>query len=125
VPESVTLRDAWELRNAATATLVKTESQMRRLLESAGPEQIVSLLDGFSPARSAGPEWTRTFEPLLERLWEWCSPETLAIVEEELRGRGPAWLAVANSLTPVMGIKLRTRVERRSNQARLPAFTIE
>jgi hypothetical protein len=125
VPEPVTLRDTWELRNAATDTLVKTEGQMRRLLESAGPEQIVSLLEAFSPARSPGPEWTRTLEPLLERLWQWCNPETLATAEEDLRGRGPAWLAVANSLTPEMGIKLRTRVQRRSNQARLPAFTIQ
>jgi hypothetical protein len=125
VPEPVTLRDTWELRNAATDTLVKTEGQMRRLLESAGPEQIVSLLEAFSPARSPGPEWTRTLEPLLERLWQWCAPETVATVEAELRGRGPTWLAVANSLMPEMGAKLRTRVKRRSNQARLPAFTIQ
>jgi hypothetical protein len=122
---SVGLRDAWELRNAATATLTKAERQMQRLAVAATPEQIVGLLEGFSPARSPGPDWTRTFEPLIERLWMWCDPKTLAAVEAEFRGRGPAWLAIANSLTPERGETIRGRLERHSAQSRLPAFTIE
>jgi len=49
---AVSLRDAWELRNAAAITLIKTEEQLRRSLESATVEQVVSLLEAFSPARS-------------------------------------------------------------------------
>lgn len=121
---SISLRDAWELRNAATATLVKAEEQVRTLLEAAGPDQVVALLEAFSPARSPGPDWTRTLEPLIERLWLWSAPETLAAVESAFRARGPAWLAIANSLTPEHGAEVRARLARRSAQARLPAFTI-
>jgi hypothetical protein len=123
--ESVSLRDAWELRNAATATLVKSEEQIRRLLEAAGAEQIIALLEAFSPSRSSGPAWTRSFEPLLERLWTWCAAETLALVEANFRARGAPWIAVANSLRPEHGNDVRNRLQRRSAQARLPAFTIE
>jgi hypothetical protein len=125
VDSAADLREAWDLRNAATATLVRTERRLRRLLLTAETADVVSLLESFSPARSPGPEWTRSFEPLLERLWEWCRPETIAGVEAEFRGRGPAWSAIANALTPQRGEILRARVERRSAQSRLPAFTIE
>jgi hypothetical protein len=125
VAKAAELREAWDLRNAATATLVRTERQLRRLLLVADAADVIALLETFSPARSPGPEWTRSFEPLLERLWEWCSPITIAAVEAEFRGRGPAWAAIANSLTPQRGEVLRSRVERRSTLARLPAFTIE
>jgi hypothetical protein len=121
---AVSLRDAWELRNAAAITLIKTEEQLRRSLESATVEQIVSLLETFSPARSPGPEWTRTFEPLIERLWTWCDAETLAALEAEFRSRGPNWLAVANALAPEHGAQLHAQLSRGSTQARLPAFTL-
>jgi hypothetical protein len=122
---TISLRDAWELRNAAAATLVKTEQQFRRLLEGAAPEHVIVLLETFSPARSAGPDWTRSLEPLVERLWLWCTPETLATAEVAFRERGPAWLAVANYLTPEHGAEVRSRLTRHSNQARLPALTIQ
>jgi hypothetical protein len=122
--EAVSLREVWELRNAAAATLIKTEEQLRRMLESANVEQIVNLLEAFSPARSPGPEWTRTFEPLVERLWTWSDAATLAALEAEFRSRGPNWLAVANALTPERGQQLHTQLSRGSAQARLPAFTL-
>jgi hypothetical protein len=118
------LRDAWELRNAAATTLIKAEEQLRRLLETANVEQVVGLLEAFSPARSPGPEWTRTFDPLAERLWAWCDLATLAAVEAEFRARGPNWLAVANALAPERGEALRAQFGRSSAHARLPAFTL-
>jgi len=121
---AVTLRDGWELRNAAAATLVKTEEQFRRVLATSGPDQVTALLEAFSPARSPGPEWTRSLEPLVERLWLWCDPETLAAVEGVFRERGPAWLAIANFLTPEHGAVVQSRLTRVSHQSRLPAFTI-
>jgi hypothetical protein len=121
---TVSLRDAWELRNAATATLVKTEEQFRQLLQAAGAEQLTSLLEAFSPARSPGPDWTRSLEPLVERLWLWSDAETLATVEAAFRERGPAWMAIANFLSPEHGAEVRARVQRHSQQARLPAMTI-
>lgn len=121
---SSSLRDAWELRNAAALTLIKTEEQLRRLLETCGVAEIVSLLEGFSPARSPGPEWTRTFDPLIERLWTWCDADTLAAVEAEFRARGPNWLAVANALTPERGAELQAQLRRSSAEARLPPFTL-
>jgi hypothetical protein len=125
VTELLSLRESWELRNAATTTLVKAEKQMRRLLEPADCEQIVTLLEAFSPGRSPGPEWTRTFEPLTERLWLWCDPAELAKAEAVLRARGPAWQAIANSLLPDQGAEIRARVQRHSAPSHLPAFSIE
>jgi hypothetical protein len=122
---AVSLRDAWALRNAAAATLVKTEEQVRRLLAAATPEQVIALLESFSPGRSPGPDWTRSLEPLIERLWLWSDPETLAEAESVFRGRGPAWLAIANFLAPDHGARVRAQVRRHSHQSRLPALTIE
>jgi hypothetical protein len=121
---AVSLREVWELRNAAATTLIKTEEQLRHLLETASPEQIVGLLEAFSPARSPGPDWTRTFEPLVERLWTWCDATTLAAVEAEFRSRGSNWLAVANALAPERGDQLHAQLSRGSAQSRLPAFTL-
>ena len=121
---TVSLRNAWELRNAAAATLIKTEEQFRRLVETADFAQIVGLIEAFSPARSPGPEWTRTFDPLVERLWTWCDAEALAALEAEFRGRGPNWLAVANALTPERGKELRAQLRTSSGEARWPAFTL-
>ena len=122
----VTLRESWELRNAAAFTLIKAEEQLRRLLETADVAEIVGLLEAFSPARSPGPEWTRTFDPLIERLWTWCDADRLAAVEAEFRGRGPNWLAVANALAPEHGAAVQAHLRRNAggSEARLPAFTL-
>ena len=122
--ESVSLRDAWELRNAAAATLIKSEAQVQRLVETSDVAELVGLLEAFSPARSPGPEWTRTFDALAERLWTWCDPATLAALEAEFRSRGPNWLAVANALTPERGVEIRAQLRRASAESRLPAFTL-
>jgi hypothetical protein len=120
----VSLRDAWELRNAAATTLIKTEEQVQQLLQTATVEQLVSLLEAFSPARSPGPEWTRSFDALSERLWAWCDPATLKVVEADFRARGQPWAAVANSLTPERGEVLRGQLRRTSAAARMPTFTL-
>lgn len=121
---SASLKDAWQLRNAAAETLIKSEQQLRELLETADVERIVALLDAFSPARSAGPEWTRSFDALIERLWAWCDAATLAAVAAEFQNRGPAWSAVANALSSERGEDIRTQLRRRSAAARLPLFTL-
>jgi hypothetical protein len=122
--ERVTVRDTWLLRNAAAETLIRAEEQVHRLLAVAPAEQIVELLEAFSPARSPGPEWTRTFDPLVERLWLWCAPATLAQVEADFRGRGPAWLAVANALAPQRGEVLLAQLRKQPSPARLPPLTL-
>ena len=81
------LHEFWRVRNAAAATLALTEEQMRRAVREATVEQLVSLIEAFSPARSAGPEWTRTLEPLVERLWAWRDDETMAALAEVFRAR--------------------------------------
>ena len=121
---AISLRDTWELRNAAALTLIKTEEQLRRLLETASVAEIVGLLEAFSPARSPGPEWTRTFDALTERLWTWCDIATLSAVEAEFRARGPNWLSVANAFTPERGAELQAQLRRSSAEARLPPFTL-
>ena len=122
----VSLRESWELRNAAALTLIKAEEQLRQLLETADVAEIVGLLEAFSPARSPGPEWTRTFDPLIERLWTWCDADRLAAVEAEFRGRGPNWLSVANALAPEHGAKVQAQLRRTvgGGEARLPPLTL-
>jgi len=123
---AVSLRDCWELRNAAALTLIKAEEQLRRLLETAQVSDIVGLLEAFSPARSPGPEWTRTFDALTERLWTWCDAATLAAVEAEFRDRGPNWLSIANALAPEHGAEVKAQLRRSTGggEARLPPFTL-
>ncbi len=120
--EGCALRDAWVLRNATAHALLLAEGQMQRLVEGAGLDELITLIEAFSPARSPGPEWTRTFEPLVERLWEWCDDGRMAALEAAFRARGLPWLAVANDFAPERGAELRGRL-RRSAWARFPAFT--
>jgi hypothetical protein len=120
----VTLREDWELRNAAAATLIKVEYRLRDALETASLEDVVGLLEAFSPARSPGPEWTRSFDPLVEHLWLWCEPALLADAEANFRARGPAWGAVANALAAERGAALRRTLEHPSAPSRLPPFTL-
>jgi hypothetical protein len=124
VSATVSLRQAWDLRNAAAATLMKTEDQVRRLLEGASAEQIIEVLESFSPARSPGPEWTRSFDALIERLWAWCDAATIAAAETEFRARGSAWAPVTNALTRERGQEITAQLRRAPAGARLPAFTL-
>jgi len=115
------LGEVWRMRNAAAATLALSEEQMRRAVREASVDELVSLIETFSPARSAGPEWTRTFEPLVERLWTWREDDTMAALAEVFRARGMPWLAVTNALSPEQGARVRTEL-RHPAWARLPAF---
>lgn len=117
-----TLDELWRVRNAAAATLALTEDQMRRAVRDAGLDDLVALLDTFSPARAIGPEWTRTFEPLVERLWLWRDDATMAALAEVYRARGMPWAAVTNALSPEQGMQVRGGV-RHPAWSRLPALT--
>ena len=118
-----TLDELWRVRNAAAATLGLTEDQMERAVRAASVEDIVALIAAFSPARSSGTEWTRTFEPLVERLWSWCDDATMAALAEVFRARGLPWLGVTNALSPDNGDHIRAHI-RHPAGARLPAFTL-
>ena len=117
------LTEFWRIRNAAAATLALTEEQMCRAVRDASIEELVALIETFAPARSAGPEWTRSFEPLVERLWTWRDDETIATIAEVFRLRGMPWMAVTNALAPEQGVRTRTTL-RQPASARLPAFTV-
>jgi hypothetical protein len=123
VDERCGLNDAWVLRNATAQATLAAEEHFRRLVERATVDELIALIEAFSPARSPGPEWTRTFEPLVERLWAWCDDDRIAAVEAEFRARGMPWMAVANALLPERGEQLRAR-QRRPAYARLPIFTL-
>jgi hypothetical protein len=115
------LDECWRLRNAAAASLVFSEEQMRRAVQQASVADLVALLEDFSPGRSAGPEWTRSFEPLIERLWAWCDDETMAALAEVFRAKGMPWMAVTNALAPEHGVRIRSEL-RHPAWARLPAL---
>lgn len=118
-----TLGELWRLRNAAAATLSLTEDQMRRAVVVAHVEELIALIDHFSPARAVGPEWTRTFEPLVERLWTWRDDATMAALAEAYRARGPAWATVVNTLAPEQGAKIRAGLSHPA-WARLPILSV-
>jgi hypothetical protein len=120
--ERCALRDAWLLRNATAEALLRAEDHMRRLIQAADVAELVALVEAFAPSRSTGPEWTRTFEPLVERLWAWCDDERMAALEAEFTARGMPWMAVANDFAPERGAELRGRL-RQPAWARFPAFT--
>ena len=117
------LTDAWALRNATAEALLKAEDHVRRAVEGASVAELIALIEAFSPARSPGPEWTRSFEPLVERLWAWCDAATMAALEADFQARGMPWLAVANALAPERGAELRGRL-RKPASSRFPPFTI-
>jgi len=120
----VTLREAWDLRAAAAETLIKIEYQLRDELRAASLAEVIGLLETFSPARSPGPEWTRSFDALVEHLWMWCDPKLIASIEEDFRGRGPAWGAVANALLPDNGERIRARLQHAPVPSRILPFTL-
>jgi len=117
------LGELWRIRNAASMTLALSEEQMRRALREADVAQLVALIETFSPARSTGPEWTRTFEPLVERLWTWRDDATMAALAEVFRARGMPWMAVTNAFSPEQGALIRANL-RQPAWARLPAFAL-
>ena len=117
------LSDLWRIRNAGAAALVLYEEQMQRAVRAASIEELVSMIEAFSPARSTGPEWTRTFEPFIERLWTWRDAETLKALAEVFRARGMPWMAVANALSLEQGALIQANL-RHPAWARLPAFTL-
>jgi hypothetical protein len=123
IDDPTNLQALWRIHDAAAANLTLTEEQMRRAVRGASVDQLIALIESFSPARSAGPDWTRTFEPLVERLWAWCGDDTMAKLAAAFRARGPAWMAVANALSPEHGTQLRASL-RHPAWARLPAFAI-
>ena len=118
-----TLGELWRVRNAAAVTLGLTEDQMRRAVQGASVEELVELIESFSPARAVGPEWSRTFEPLVERLWTWRDDATMSALAAVFQARGMAWMAVSNALAPENGAQTRASL-RHPAWARLPAFTV-
>ncbi len=117
------LQTLWRSRNAAAESLGRAEDAMRRTCQSASVDDLSALINSFSPARSIGPEWTRTFEPLIEHLWLWRDDATMAALAEIYKARGMPWMAVANALSPTNGTTVRQNV-RHPAWARLPAFAI-
>jgi hypothetical protein len=116
------LKDAWAMRNATTQAMLLAEAHMQAEITSASIEDLIALVETFSPTRSSGPEWTRSFEPLAERLWLWLSDETMAALEADFTARGMPWMAVANAFSPARGAQLRERV-RPTAWGRFPRFT--
>lgn len=115
------LRDLWRVRNAAAETLALSEEQMRRAVRQASLDELVALIDGYSPALSVGPEWTRTFDPLVERLWTWRDAATMTALAEVFKARGVPWAGVTNALLPENGARIRNGL-RHPAWARMPAF---
>jgi len=117
------LRETWRVRNATAEALALSEQLMQRAIRAASVEQLAAMIESYAPARSTGPEWTRTFEPLVERLWLWRDDATMSALAGLFRARGVPWAAVANAFAPEHGARIRADV-RQPAWARLPAFAI-
>ncbi|MFL5282979.1 MAG: hypothetical protein ACJ8AW_18800 [Rhodopila sp.] len=116
------LQQLWRVRNAAAVTLGLTEDQMRQAVRAVGVGELVALVESFAPGRSFGPEWARTFEPLVERLWIWRDDATMAALAENFAARGAPWAAVASALSSENGARIKASL-RHPAWVRLPAFT--
>lgn len=121
--DTVRLDDLWRLRNATATALALSEEHMQRGVKDASLDELIAMIETFSPARSTGPEWTRTFEPLVERLWAWRDDATMSELAAAFRKKGVAWAGVANALSAENGARVRGDL-RQPAWARLPAFTI-
>lgn len=117
------LGDLWRVRNAAAQTLALSEEQMRRAVKEASIEELAAFIDSYSPALSVGPDWTRTFDPLVERLWTWRDEATMAALAEVFKARGVPWAGVTNALLPENGKRIKASV-RHPAWARIPAFGV-
>jgi len=117
------LGDVWRVRNAAAQTLVLAEDQVKRVIQAATVDELVQMIEAYAPAVSTGPEFTRTFDPLVERLWAWRDDETLAALAAVFKERGVPWASVVNALLPQNGAAIRAAL-RQPAWARLPAFAI-
>jgi len=103
------LAAAWAHRNTIAEVLDQALDWVGVELRRASVEELIDFLGSFAPARSAGPEWTASFERLVEQMWQHLPPEILAAIEADFRARGPIWAPVANSFTPEHGERLRER----------------
>ena len=117
------LAAAWTHRNTLAEAMDQALDWVAVELRRATLDDLIDFLGTFSPARAAGPEWTASFERLVEQMWEHLPPETLAEIEAHFRARGPIWAPVANSFTPEHGARLRSRRWRPSS-ARRPAVVL-
>lgn len=117
------LAAAWTHRNTLAEAMDQALDWVTAELRRASVEDLIDFLGSFSPARAAGPEWTASFERLVEQMWEHLSAETLAQIEAHFRTRGPMWAPVANSFTPEHGERLRER-RWRPGSARRPAVVL-
>ncbi|MFN8525276.1 MAG: hypothetical protein U0821_19445 [Chloroflexota bacterium] len=117
------LRETWVTRTHAASLLVRLEEQMRTQVQSSSVEELVELIESFSPTRVPDTEWTHSFEALVERLWVWCDDAAMAGLHEVFAARGLPWMAVANAFAVERGAELRRRV-RKANWARLHAFSV-
>lgn len=117
------LGDVWRVRNAAAQTLALAEDQVMRVIKAATVDDLVRMIETYSPALSTGPEFTRTFDPLVERLWAWRDDQTLAALAATFKERGPPWASVVNALLPENGAAIRKAL-RHPAWARLPAFAV-
>ena len=104
------LTAAWTHRNTLAEALDQALDWVGVELRRASAEQLIDFLGGFSPARAPGPEWTSSFERLVEQMWEHVPAETLAAIEADFRARGPIWAPIANSFAPEHGERLRGRI---------------
>ena len=119
--DTCSLKSAWALRNASAQALLLAEAHMQRAVEDASVADLVALVETFSPTRSTGPDWNRTFEPLVERLWAWVDDARMAELAAEFTARGMPWMAVANAFSPERGAEVRGRM-RKPAWSRFPVF---
>jgi len=101
------LERSWKLRNTLVAALELAYDEVDNLLRDAPVDDLVEFVGSFSPARAPGPEWVMTFDRVVEQIWAVVDADRIKALENAFRGRGPNWLAVANSFVPEHGEQLR------------------
>ena len=118
------LSATWTLRNTIAEALEQTLEILERDLQDATHEERIEFIDGFMPNRSPAPEWTGSFERLVELIWGALPQDSIKAIEQEYENRpGPMWKPVARKFSDAEGENIRAK-KWHPTGARKPAVVL-
>ena len=118
------LASTWALRNTLASALEQTLDRVTQELLAASHEERIEFIDGFMPNRSPPPEWTASFERLVELIWLTLPADVVAAIHKEYANRpGPMWKPVAEKFAVAQGERLGAQIWQPTG-ARRPAIVL-
>ena len=120
----MSLSETWTLRNTIAKALEQTLEVLERDLLEATHEERIEFIDGFMPNRSPAPEWTASFERLVELIWRSLPKDSIKAIEQEYENRpGPMWKPIARKFSNAEGENIQANTWHPTG-ARKPAVIL-